>query len=319
MLMTSVAKSLVLSTAKNMKDFVEDGFFLLSQVGYSGSKKYEYLKYWPCYLSGAFGVASAVAAVAYGAMNNIPLAVFHGVIGGGCLLIAGVVHVFIPLKRIEVSTAELQKHNEGLKQNVTSVASADISLQKINMELMQQIKSQKEINEKQARDLEAHMRGLEAVSERLLRSNDNVQEFKVLLESIQSTSTAFQLHVKTVQDLAQNIQGREEAFAEATNCLHATSSSFSTSLQGLQEQHSSVTNEYQAAMKLAENLQSLFKSVGDMLSQSKAVNDAFKGEIARLNDTVKSLRSAKQDIENNVAALKRLAVTMKKTEKKRSK
>lgn len=317
MIITSLASSCVSSVGKHIKEFADDGFFLISQIGYSNNKKFAWLKYWPAYLSGAIAVASTVASIASYLMNNVPNAIFHGTIALSCLVIAGVVHTFVPLKRLEGQTADLHRQNIAIQGGAHRIETSEEALRRLNKELTAQIEQARQINAKQGADLAEHMERLEETSRRLIDSDKKVEGLEALLSSIQTASSAFQAHVETVQALKEDITGQEHQFETATNCLSKASAELSTGLQGLQAQHSIVATQFQTAVQFASNLQSLFASMEEIYRKTAQEEDELRSDAEQLKASVATLKDARQDIDATLDSIQQLAEWVKKSSKKK--
>lgn len=302
MILTSAISSCLSFSAKRVKEAVDEGFFLLAQAGYSNNRKYAWLRYWPSYLAGAISVASTVATIAYALINNLPNAILHGCVAFGSLILAGTLHIFIPLKQLERQTADLQEQNGRLRAETDRIGQEEKALRALNTDLRTQIETQRKTKQELEANLQLHLSRFQETSQRLLDSEKKVQGLEELLHSIQRTSEGFQAQVQSIQSIQQDITHKGIEFDGATDRLAQVTSSLTEGLRSLQGQHTAVAGEYNTALQFADNLQKLFLSIQDIYRKTREEEAKLREEVEQLKQAVhiaqQSTSSFGQDMES---------------------
>lgn len=302
MIIASAISSCLSYSANRVKDAVDEGFFLLSQVGYSNQRKYAWLRYWPSYVAGAIAVASTVATIAYALINNIPNAIFHGCVALGSLILAGTLHIFIPLKQLEKQTADLQEQNGRLRTEADRIGQEERALKALNSDLRTQIETQRKTKQELESNLQLHLSRFQETAQRLLDSEKKVRGLEELLHSIQMSSEGFQAQVMSIQSIQQDITHKGIEFDRATDSLAQVASSLTDGLRSLQGQHTVVAGEYNTALQFADNLQKLFLSIQDIYRKTREEEAKLKEEVSQLQQAVlaaqQSTSSFGQDMES---------------------
>jgi hypothetical protein len=303
MIITSVLSSCVKSSGRFMKDAVHEGCFLLSQVGYSDNKKFAWLRYWPSYLSGSIAIASTVAAVAFSLIHNIPNAIFHGAIALSSLILAGTLHIFIPLKQLEKQTADLQERNKELSGVVNRVESSEQAFRQLNLELSSQLEIRKRTNEDLESNIRLHLHGLEEITNKLIASEKKAKSLEELLHVIQRTSEGFQSQVTRFEAIRQDVSHSEQEFNRATGSLIGVAAGLKDQIQDLQQQHTVIEGEYQTALQFADGLQQIFLEIQNIYQKIKEEVDQLKLEVVRLSKNTQVAQQSSTDLSHTVDEL----------------
>lgn len=300
MFVTTTISNFAGSTASLVKNTIDEGFLLLSQIGYTENKKFSYLRYWPSYLSGAIAVASAVAAIAMQAFNNMSMSIFLGVIAIGSGFLAGTLHIFIPLKKLEEQTALYGQQNQALQIQNEALLRTKNMLEQTARTLSEDLAKHSEEHRSLSEDMTRRLSQLGTLTSSLLTTDKKKKEFDGVVQAIREATTNFQTHSAAIQALQQNLSEKSRAVVQATIDLSHVTERLTAQLTELKKQHETALEEYKSATSIAGNLAHLFTSM-------QAINTTTKAEEEQISQHLGSIKHAEDTIVSTTTSFMRTA------------
>lgn len=300
MLISSAISMVVNSSGRFIKDTLDEGFFTLSQIGYSENKKFVWLRYWPSYLAGTVAIASTIAAIAARALNNLALTIVQSVIAVGAYVLTGTLHVFIPLKQLERQTDVLKQQNTLLQQQnidlekTEKTLKADIS--SLSFELDRRTQEHRDLTTK----MDQHVAKLHTT---LLAAEEKQKALSDMLLAIRQASDSFKTNAKTLETLEHNITEKGQAIAQATGNLSRVTDTLSHQLSDLKAQHAASQSEYETALSFADSLSHLFTSIQDIYHKTQIEEQRMKEELEAMQKTSSGLSHTTANFSQSVDQL----------------
>lgn len=311
-MVVSVLSTIVTSTGNFIKDSVDDAFLQISQVGYSQNPKYAWLRLWPCYLSGAIAVASTVATIAAAVFQDIPQAVFYGLIALSSWIVTGTVHVFIPLKSIEENKAALKEREVALNKSAADLARQAARINELEQrqqdttadfaeQLARRERENRLMNDRESQ----HLRELEVTTNKLLASEQRTKCLEELLQSIKGASDGFLGHVQTFEGIRADISHKGNEIVGATTGLTRVSQALAEQVKSLEHQHGVVMDEYQTAIRFANNLSSVFSAMQTVYQKTREEEELVRSELEQMKRNAQFVHTTTQDFSSTVDRLQK--------------
>ena len=280
---------LVRSVKNSISDSVHQSFVNLSQIAY-GDGKWKWLKYWPTVLSGSIATAAIAASIASLILGSLTNTILYAVIGLGTFILAGTVHVFIPLKSLEKQTTEYQEQNIKLQSNLATshqlgekLHTSDCSLQKVNEDLKASLDASKRIQEAEIKKI---TEATSLLSQQLEKKNEEMDSLRELLHTFIDASDGLAPSIQQLNEVKATIEEKEQSVQKVTNTLVEQTLQVKEQTAKLAQQRKIQLADTAKVLKLADRMTSLASSMKDMCSKSMEVQHSLRQEVNELRRMV---------------------------------
>lgn len=291
MILSASITSILTTSTSFIQSSLEESFTMLSQVGFSENKKFAWLRYWPSYLSGAIGIASTVAAIAMRALDNMGMTVFHAAIALGGIFLAGTLHIFIPMKKLEEQTSLYKQQNEALHQQNSMLQETKTRLEENTKNLSELIAKRSEEHQALTEEMNAHLGQLSTLTTQLLTTKHRQQDFKGVIDAIHEAERNLQTRSEQISSTEQNLAAKAKGVLEATTALSNASEVLARHISQLKEQHALAASEYESAQNIATSLNQLITPLQDIYKRTHATEEHIETQLSGMRDVLEELTS----------------------------